>query len=122
MLSIALVTRLTLSVAAFVCLPHAAFAADATGVLKRASVAMGDGELKSIRYAGEGTGYTFGQAYKPGTPWPKINVHSQIRTIKATKDAIGTRRPLPFLKLHDGAGSLSARNPHFAVLAASCSR
>ena len=58
-----------------------AWSLEAEGVLKRASSAMGAGDLKTIRYAGEGTGYTFGQAYKPGLPWPKINVHSQIRTI-----------------------------------------
>src|SRR6266540_3791619 len=58
-----------------------AFAQDASAALKRASDAMGAGELKSIRYAGEGTGFTYGQAFKPGMRWPKINVHSEIRTI-----------------------------------------
>jgi glyoxylase-like metal-dependent hydrolase (beta-lactamase superfamily II) len=66
---------------AFVFVPGAAFPQDASAVLKRASGAMDEGELKSIRYAGEGTGFTYGQAFKPGTPWPKINVHSQIKTI-----------------------------------------
>src|SRR5438093_10861345 len=61
--------------------PGAAFAQDASAALKRASDAMGAGELKSIRYAGEGTGFTYGQAFKPGMRWPKINVHSGIRTI-----------------------------------------
>ncbi len=61
--------------------PGAAFSLEASGVLKRAASAMGAGDLKSIRYAGEGIGYTFGQAYKPGMAWPKITVHSQIRTI-----------------------------------------
>jgi glyoxylase-like metal-dependent hydrolase (beta-lactamase superfamily II) len=56
-------------------------AADAAGVLKRASAAMGADSLKTLRYAAEGTGYTFGQAFAPGEPWPKINVHSQVRTI-----------------------------------------
>ena len=58
-----------------------ALAQEATGVLKRAATAMGADELKSMRYAGDGIGYTFGQAYKPGMPWPKITVHSQVRTI-----------------------------------------
>ena len=69
------------SAAALAFIPGAAFAQDAAGVLKRAAGAMGAGDLKSIRYAGEGTGYSFGQAFKPGMPWPKINVHSQIKTI-----------------------------------------
>ena len=42
---------------------------------------MGATNLKSIRYTAEGTGYAFGQAFTPGMPWPKITVHSQIRTI-----------------------------------------
>jgi len=72
---------LTLSAAALVFLPLSASGEDATGVLKHAASAMGAAELKSIRYAAEGSGYTFGQAFNPGMPWPKINVHSQIRTI-----------------------------------------
>ena len=58
-----------------------AVALDATSVLQRASAAMGADGLKSIRYTNEGTGFSFGQAYKPGLPWPKINIHSQVRTI-----------------------------------------
>jgi len=69
------------SAAALAFVPAAALAQDAASLLKRAASAMGAGELKSIRYAGEGTGYTYGQAFRPGMPWPKINVHSQIKTI-----------------------------------------
>src|SRR5712691_3806623 len=68
-----------LPVAAFALIPGAALAQDAAGVLQRAASAMGD--PKSIRYAGEGTGWTYGQAYRPGMRWPKITVHSEIRTI-----------------------------------------
>ena len=74
-------TALTLSAAALAVLPGAASSEEAAGVLRRASVAMGAGELKSIRYTAEGSGYTFGQAYTPGAAWPKITVHSQIRSI-----------------------------------------
>ena len=56
-------------------------AADAEGLLKRASHAMGVAGVKTLRYSAEGTGYTFGQAYIPPGAWPKINVHSQVRTI-----------------------------------------
>ena len=33
---------------------------------------MGADQLKSLRYAGEGEGFTFGQAYLPNGPWPEI--------------------------------------------------
>ena len=39
------------------------------------------GAPNTIRYSGEGTGWTFGQAYKPGMAWPKIDIQSQARTI-----------------------------------------
>jgi glyoxylase-like metal-dependent hydrolase (beta-lactamase superfamily II) len=72
--------RLILATAALAFVAGTASAQEAASLLRRASTAMG-GDVKSIRYAGEGTGYTFGQAYKPGEAWPKITVHSQIRTI-----------------------------------------
>jgi len=75
-----LLGRLTLSIGAATFLPGAALAQDsAAAVLKRASAAMG--APNTIRYAGEGTGWTFGQAYKPDMPWPKIDIQSQARTI-----------------------------------------
>ena len=52
---------------------------DAEAVLRRADQAMGGSDLKSIRYAGSGTGGTFGQAYRPGEAWPKLNVSSYAR-------------------------------------------
>jgi len=54
---------------------------DADAVIARADQAMGGSNLKSIRYATEGSGYTFGQAFVPGAAWPKITVHSQARSI-----------------------------------------
>ena len=54
---------------------------DASSVLARASQAMGADRLNTVRIAGEGTGYTFGQAYKPGGAWPKITVHSMTRSV-----------------------------------------
>ena len=70
---------LILSMVAIGGMPAAVSAADAA--LERASTAMGAGGLKSIRYAGDGIGYTFGQAYKPGLAWPKIRVHSFVRSV-----------------------------------------
>src|SRR6185295_12648309 len=59
--------------------PAIAMAADPA--LDRAATAMGASGLKSIRYSGDGVGYTFGQAYKPGLAWPKITVRSFVRSV-----------------------------------------
>ena len=56
-------------------------AEDASDVLKRASDAMGATNLKTLKYSDSGIGWTFGQSYKPGMAWPKINIHSHARTI-----------------------------------------
>ena len=44
----------------------------ADAALQRANTAMGGAALKSISFAGSGTGTTFGQAFQPGQAWPKI--------------------------------------------------
>ena len=44
----------------------------ASAALQRANTAMGGAALKSISFAGSGTGATFGQAYLAGQAWPKI--------------------------------------------------
>ena len=51
----------------------------AQAVLQRANTAMGGGSLHSISFAGSGSGATFGQAYEPGTAWPKISYSSFSR-------------------------------------------
>lgn len=56
-------------------------AADGSAVIARANQAMGGNGLKAIRYSAAGTGYTFGQAFVPAGQWPKITVHSQVRSI-----------------------------------------
>jgi glyoxylase-like metal-dependent hydrolase (beta-lactamase superfamily II) len=61
--------------------PAGAAAQSAEALLKRSAHAMGATDLKTLRYVAEGNGYTYGQAYVPGMPWPEITVHSQIRTI-----------------------------------------
>ena len=53
----------------------------ANDVLARASTAMGAGNLKTLRYSGEGSGTTFGQAYLTGGAWPKVTYHSVVRSI-----------------------------------------
>jgi len=56
-------------------------------------------ELKSLRYASEGSGHTFGQAYLPTGAWPKVNYHSVLRTIDfdaaAMRDEIVLSRAEP---------------------------
>jgi glyoxylase-like metal-dependent hydrolase (beta-lactamase superfamily II) len=52
----------------------------ANAVLQRASTAMGAGSLRSISYAGAGSGATFGQAYQPGMAWPRITYSSFSRS------------------------------------------
>jgi glyoxylase-like metal-dependent hydrolase (beta-lactamase superfamily II) len=80
-----------------VLLPGAVFAQDASAVLKRATAMMG--EPKSIRYVADGTGFTFGQAFVPGQPWPKITVHNQTRSINyetsAMRDEVALSRAEP---------------------------
>src|SRR4051812_2907483 len=60
----------------------------ATDLTARASRAMGADRLTTLRYAGEGTGYTFGQAYVPEGPWPKITLHSVTRSIDYASGAM----------------------------------
>src|SRR5262245_30299657 len=56
-------------------------ASAADPVLEQAASAMGAKGLKSLRYSGDGVGYTFGQAYKPGLVWPRISIRSFVRTV-----------------------------------------
>ncbi len=62
-------------IAAFMMLlsPFVAAADDADALLRRASTAMGADNLKTLRYVGSGSGASFGQAFVPGMPWPKLN-------------------------------------------------
>ena len=55
--------------------------ADAIATIVRAQAAMGGAGLKTIRFAGSGTGGIFGQAYVAGMPWPKINYASFSRSL-----------------------------------------
>ena len=52
---------------------------DAGPTLARAEAAMGGAGLKTIRFAGNGTGTVYGQAYQPGQPWPKVTYSSFSR-------------------------------------------
>ena len=66
--------------------PATAIAQDATGVLRRATAAMtGSTDLKTLRYAGRGTGASFGQAYVATDPWPKLNYSRYVRQLDYDK-------------------------------------
>ena len=54
---------------------------DAAPVLARASQAMGTAQLNTLRYSAEGSGHTFGQAFKAGGAWPRITLHSVTRSM-----------------------------------------
>jgi len=56
-------------------------AQDATALLRRASTAMGADEVKTLRYAGSGSGTSYGQAFKPDNRWPKVSISSFARQI-----------------------------------------
>ena len=115
-MTVTLWKRLALCAVALAFAPGVASALEAAGVLRRASGAMGGADLHSIRYAGEGTGYTFGQAYKPGLPWPKINVHSQIRTINYDTASMREEITLSRAKPRGGGGyplAAQQRNDQF---------
>lgn len=51
----------------------------AQSVLARANAAMGGGALRSISFAGNGTGATFGQAFEAGMAWPRTTYSSFSR-------------------------------------------
>lgn len=54
---------------------------DPVATLQRAQAAMGGAGVNTLRFAGSGTGATFGQAWQPGMPWPKITVSSFSRVV-----------------------------------------
>jgi glyoxylase-like metal-dependent hydrolase (beta-lactamase superfamily II) len=45
------------------------------------SVAKAMGDPKSLQYTGSGANFSFGQSVSPGSPWPRFNLKSYIRTI-----------------------------------------
>ena len=48
-------------------------------VLQRAAAAMGADKVETLRYAGSGSGASFGQAFRPGMAWPRLNYASYVR-------------------------------------------
>ena len=60
---------------------------------------MGAATLSTLHYSDAGIGYTFGQSYTPGAPWPKITIHAQTWTINydagAMRDEVTLSRAEP---------------------------
>ncbi len=52
---------------------------DAAAVLGKASSAMGADAVKTLRFASNGTGAVYGQAYLPDTKWPMVTLSSFSR-------------------------------------------
>jgi glyoxylase-like metal-dependent hydrolase (beta-lactamase superfamily II) len=53
----------------------------ADAVLQQSMQAMGGSALKTLRYAGSGTGATYGQAWVAGREWPRITLPSFTRLV-----------------------------------------
>ncbi len=61
---------------------------DPVAVIQRAEAAMGGAGIQTLRFSGSGTGATFGQAWQPGMPWPKITVSSFSRLVDYASGAM----------------------------------
>jgi glyoxylase-like metal-dependent hydrolase (beta-lactamase superfamily II) len=60
--------------AGLVLLASCAHRESAEAVLRQSEQAMGSAQIKTLRYAGSGTGGVFGQAFQAGQAWPRINI------------------------------------------------
>jgi glyoxylase-like metal-dependent hydrolase (beta-lactamase superfamily II) len=60
---------------------------DAQAVLEEADRAMGGAAVKTVRYTATGTGWGFGQAWRPHMAWPRANVVSYERVLDYANNA-----------------------------------
>ena len=67
----------------------------AADVLSQSAQAMGASQLKTLRYVAEGTGYSFGQAFKAGGAWPKPNIPYPPESWTTAPLAVTTHGPRP---------------------------
>jgi glyoxylase-like metal-dependent hydrolase (beta-lactamase superfamily II) len=77
----ALLLSLIFASAVLVLAAPGAQAQDTKTVISAASKAMGADDLKTISYSGNGTEFSFGQAYNANSPWPSWPDKSYTRTI-----------------------------------------
>jgi glyoxylase-like metal-dependent hydrolase (beta-lactamase superfamily II) len=73
--------RAFVSLSAATLLAACAHRDDAAAVLQQADQATGASQVRTLRYAGSGTGATYGQAYVPGNAWPRIQIPSYTRWV-----------------------------------------
>jgi glyoxylase-like metal-dependent hydrolase (beta-lactamase superfamily II) len=64
-------------------------AQDATPVVEQSLKAMGGERLGSIRFAAKGSGASYGQAFRPDMPWPKVNLTHFVRIADYDNGAFG---------------------------------
>jgi glyoxylase-like metal-dependent hydrolase (beta-lactamase superfamily II) len=57
----------------------AATPADPQAVLRQAEQATGAAQVRTLRFSAAGTGSMFGQAFAPGTAWPRLNYSTLSR-------------------------------------------
>lgn len=95
------------AIAACTLLPATAWSLEAAGVLKKASDAMGATDLHSLRYSGSGMGGSFGQAYKPGAPWPKLNLPRYVRAINYDTASMSEETTATRAEVQGGGGGLA---------------
>ena len=62
---------------------------DAAPVLDQSLKAMGGAQLQSLRFASKGTGASYGQAFRAGMAWPKINLTQLVRIADYENGAFG---------------------------------
>jgi glyoxylase-like metal-dependent hydrolase (beta-lactamase superfamily II) len=81
-------TLVSLSIATTFVLAGCATRDDARAVLLQADQATGGSQLRTLRYAGNGTGATFGQAYQADAAWPRINIPNYTRWVDYENGAL----------------------------------
>jgi len=108
---------MTSKLAVAVCLfGFASVAAAADPALERVAAALKVNDLKSVRYSGDGYGWTFGQAYKPGEAWPRIKLNSWARTVNYETGAMKEEIVLTRAEATGGGGyphTASQRNEQY---------
>jgi glyoxylase-like metal-dependent hydrolase (beta-lactamase superfamily II) len=77
---------------------------DAPSTIARAEAAMGSANVKTMRFAGTGTGGVFGQAWQPGMAWPKITYSKFSRALDFENAAMRQDTTLARAEPNGGGG------------------
>jgi hypothetical protein len=97
-------TQVATSIVAAIGMLAAGGAAAADPALERAAAAMRVDDLKTVRYTGDGVGWTFGQAFEPGGAWPKVRLNPWTRTIDYRTGAMRDEHVLTRAEATGGGG------------------